>query len=107
MTQTAIFGSPKGTPKGTPKGDPTVKSVRFGPLDLIRVGVRWISLAFLWIFAPARLGRAGLGLGLGPAPNSCAPLYNERHVEEPSGGSGMCSWASKIRNPGRPHPGKI
>ena len=39
LPKTALFGSPKGTPKGTPKGDPTVKSVRFGPLDLIRVGL--------------------------------------------------------------------
>ncbi len=45
VLQNSSFWSPKGTPKGTPKGDPTVKSVRFGPLDLIRVGL------LLWNFS--------------------------------------------------------
>ncbi len=40
-----FLGPPKGTPKGAPKGDPTVKLVRFRPLDLIRVG------SLLWDFS--------------------------------------------------------
>ncbi len=40
-----FLGPQTGSQKGPPKGDPTVKLVRFGPLDLIRIGL------LLWNFS--------------------------------------------------------